>query len=493
MSAFKVEHLLGPELEYELRVRHLNDPSLTTVERKRVVLRGALKQAAANRSYAVLSASHLNFKDEIAEIEVTLADLVVKIGSFVGSPSDTAYARYTSRLGHVAARVHLLEATTEEEEEVKRSLNFRVLILEGELDCKVIPQAQSTPHNASVSVNPFPFVKSAPIHKWGVHFSGQDNENVVSFLEKVECLRIARGNSEEECYSSAADLFKDSAFTWYLNNRGSFASWQELVAKLRSDFLPYNYEDNLLDEIKSRKQAPQEKVTIFVNEIVSLCKRLETPLSESHIIRIIRKNLLPSYHSSLALTDISSIADLTEKCKKLEEVLSWSSDNVSRVPIHQNFRNNDSSYSDRPNYSRSSNSRNFRNNDSSYSGRPNYSRSGNVSSFNSKLTCWNCCQSGHGYYECSEPRIRFCYGCGRQGVRKFECESCSGNDRRGGLALAPTPRQNTGNTNTVQTPQNQGTSFSSLDAQASTSQTSHALPKDKRPQNGKYQPKRGQR
>ncbi|CAG9840665.1 unnamed protein product [Diabrotica balteata] len=344
-------------------------------------------------------------------------------------------------------------------------------LVASENNCKVIPQAQSTPHNASVPVNSFPFVKSAPIHKWGVHFSGQDNENVVSFLEKVECLRIARGNSEEECYSSAADLFKDSAFTWYLNNRGSFASWQELVAKLRSDFLPYNYEDNLLDEIKSRKQAPQEKVTIFINEIVSMCKRLEAPLSEPHIVRIIKRNLLPSYHSSLALTDIPSIADLTEKCKKLEEVLSWSSDSGSRAPIHQNFRNNYSSYS----------------------GRPNYSRSGNVSSFNSKLTCWNCRQSGHGYYECSEPRIRFCYGCGRQGVRKFECQFCSGNDRRGGLALAPTPRQNTGNTNTVQTPQNQGTSFSSLDAQASTSQTSHPPPKDKRPQNGKYQPKRGQR
>ncbi|XP_072390902.1 uncharacterized protein [Diabrotica undecimpunctata] len=424
MSAFKVEHLLAPELKYELRVRHLTSPLLKTFDEKRGVLRGALKQASANRSHVVLSASNLNLSQEIPEIEATLADLKVKIGSFVGSPCDTAYGRYTSRLGHVAGRVHLLESTTEEEDELKKSLNLRMLTLEGELDFRVTPQAHSTPHNASVSVNSFPFVKSAPIHKWGVHFSGQSNENVVSFLEKLECLRIARGNSEEECYSSAADLFKNSAFTWYLNNRGSFASWQELVAKLRSDFLPYNYEDNLLDEIKSRKQAPQEKVTICINEIISLCKRLETPLSEPHIVRIIKKNLLPSYHSSLALTDIPLIVDLTEKCKKLEEVLSWTSDSVSRAPIRQNFRNPDSSYS----------------------GRPNYSRSDNVSAFNSKITCWNCRQSGHGYYECSEPRIRFCYGCGRQGVRKFECQFCSRNDRRGGLSLAPAPQRNTGNT-----------------------------------------------
>ncbi|XP_050498225.1 uncharacterized protein LOC126879214 [Diabrotica virgifera virgifera] len=449
MTAFKVEHLLAPELEYELRVRQLNDPSIATVDQKRVTLRGALTQTSANRSHAVLSASHLKFSEELPEIEVTLADLKAKISAFVGTSSDTAYGRYTSRLGHVAGRVHLLEPITEEEDAVKRSLNFRILALEGELDFKVTPQAHSTPHNTSVSVNSFPFIMSAPIHKWGVHFSGSTNENVVSFLEKIECLRLARGNSEEECFSSAGDLFKDSAFTWYLNNRGSFTSWQQLVAKLKSDFLPYNYEDTLLDDIKSRKQAPQQKVTIFINEIVSLCKRLEVPLSESHIVRIIKKNLLPSYHSSLALTDIPSIGDLTEKCKRLEEVLSWSSEPVSSVPSRSNGRNNESSYS----------------------GRPNYSRSGNVSTFNSRITCWNCRQPGHGYFDCSEPRGLFCYGCGSQGVRKFECEFCSGNDRRGGSSpLAPIPHQNTGNT--LENPQDPGTSFSSQEAHASTPQTS---------------------
>uniref|UniRef100_A0A6P7H4M0 Uncharacterized protein LOC114344311 n=1 Tax=Diabrotica virgifera virgifera TaxID=50390 RepID=A0A6P7H4M0_DIAVI len=332
-----------------VKIRQLTDPSLTTDEAKIVLLRGALKQASANRSHAVLSSFPLKFGDEVREIEVTIADLKAQISSFVGS-HNVLYGRLTSRLGHVAGRVHLLESVTEEEDAIKKSLNFKILNLEGELEFKVTPQAHSTPHNASVSVNSFPFIRSAPIHKWGVRFSGGSDENVVSFLEKVECLRLARGNSEDECFSSAGDLFKDSAFTWYLNNRGSFTSWQQLVAKLRSDFLPYNYEDSLLDEIKSRKQAPQEKVTIFINEIVSLCKRLETPLSESHIVRIINRNLLPSYHSSLALTDISSIADLTQKCKKLEEVLSWSSDTASSVPSRSNFKNHESSYSCRQNY-----------------------------------------------------------------------------------------------------------------------------------------------
>ncbi|XP_050515048.1 uncharacterized protein LOC126890237 [Diabrotica virgifera virgifera] len=452
MASFKAEHLLSSELDYELKIRQLADPSLTTDQAKRVVFTGALKQASANRSHAVPSAFPLNFADEVREIEVTLADLKAQISSFVGSHSDVVYGRLTSRLGHVSGRVHLLESVNEEEDAIKKSLNFKILNLEGELEYKVVPQAHSTPHNPSVSVNSFPFFKSAPIHKWGVCFSGSSDENVVSFLEKVECLRIARGNTEDECFSSAGDLFKDSAFTWYLNNRGGFTSWQQLVAKLKSDFLHYNYEDTLLDDIKSRKQSPQQKVTIFINEIVSLCKRLEVPLSESHIVRIIKKNLLPSYHSSLALTDIPSIADLTEKCKKLEEVLSWSSDTL--VPSRSNFKNNEPSYS----------------------GRPNYSRSGN---------------QGHGYYDCHEPRIRFCYGCGRQGVRKFECQFCSGNERRGGSSLAAAPHQDTGNT--TETHQNHGTNSSSLEAQASTSQSSHPLPKDKRPQNGKRQPKRGQR
>uniref|UniRef100_A0A6P7GQL2 Uncharacterized protein LOC114345251 n=1 Tax=Diabrotica virgifera virgifera TaxID=50390 RepID=A0A6P7GQL2_DIAVI len=262
MASFKVEYLLTPELDYELGIRQLTDPSLTTDDAKIVVLRGALKQASANRSYAVLSASHLNFVDEVREIEATLTDLKTQITSFVGSDSDVVYGRLISRLGHVSGRVHLLESVNEEEDAIKKSLNFKILNLEGELEYKVVPQAHSTLHNPSVLVNSFPFFKSAPIYKWGVQFSGGSNENVVSFLEKIECLRLARGNSEDECFSSAGDLFKDSALTWYLNNRGSFTSWQQLVAKLKSDFLPYNYDDNLLNEIKSRKQAPQEKVTM---------------------------------------------------------------------------------------------------------------------------------------------------------------------------------------------------------------------------------------
>lgn len=201
---------------------------------------------------------------------------------------------------HVTSRINRLVAEDDQQSEVKGNLLVDIFSLEGDLEIKTnkpsMP-AQSTP----IQTQNFSFAKPIQVHKWEIKFSCSEQESVSCFLERIECLRVSRGAGDDEMFASAVELFTDRAFTWYLNNKDSFQNWHDLKIKLREDFLPHNYQENLLDEIKARKQGPYEKVTVYINIMRGLFNRLEVKPSNEDIIKIIRRNLLPKFVQHLAL------------------------------------------------------------------------------------------------------------------------------------------------------------------------------------------------
>lgn len=422
----KVEYLLSHELEHELAYRNVE--VLPTVAERRKLLRGILAQEASGRCSILYENSQLNFDSEVNGIELTLSDLSKKISEFVGSDRDNEYLRLTCRLAHANNRVSRLSCNNDEEELKKKQFATQILLLEGELDGRLpgTIQAQSTPVGQNQS---FTFSKPVPIYKWGIHFSGNaENESLAGFLERVECLKISRGVTDNELFSSAADLFTDQAFYWYLNNRSQFQNWSELVSKLKSDFLPYNYQEDLLDEIKNRKQNINEKVTLYINSMCSLFNRLEIKQDESSKIRIIKRNLLSNYVQPLALLDINSIEELTDKCKKLEESFTYS----------QNSQNSSISSSKPKIYLEPQLNNTFT---SSYRSR-NHNNSrhlSTVSTVSSHKVCWNCGEQNHFYPQCKYALKVFCYGCGNPGFIKSKCPNCSKNEPSGQVNALVTP------------------------------------------------------
>uniref|UniRef100_A0A6P7GZW7 Uncharacterized protein LOC114345094 n=1 Tax=Diabrotica virgifera virgifera TaxID=50390 RepID=A0A6P7GZW7_DIAVI len=114
-------------------------------------------------------------------------------------------------------------------------MSIRILGLEGELDSRVSPVATSTPTSSVQVANSFLHPKPIHIHKWGISFSGQGHyDQVITFLERVECLRISRGVSEDDLFAASAELFTGPALTWYMNNRHSFSTWSDLAQKMTS-------------------------------------------------------------------------------------------------------------------------------------------------------------------------------------------------------------------------------------------------------------------
>nr|CAH7731063.1 unnamed protein product [Callosobruchus chinensis] len=68
-----------------------------------------------------------------------------------------------------------------------------------------------------------------------------------------------------------------------------FRTWDELVVKLKQDFLPYDYEVDLWDEIRNRTQGSLERVVMFVAVMENLFNKLgsnkpsETAITQSEL------------------------------------------------------------------------------------------------------------------------------------------------------------------------------------------------------------------
>ena len=407
------------ELDYEIKIR--NCESKGDSDQKRKILRGLLSQELGDRSFSGIIECY-EYKVDREEILHSLEEITVLVGNYEGDTTDVSYRRIVSRLYHVSSRISRIKTLTDAEQKGQKELRFKLIEIEGDFDQKNKP-ATSTPHSPNhESLQTF-FNTSKVIlpYKWNLYFTGnKSKDSVLAFLEKVESMRISRGVSKDDLFKCAGDLFKSQAWTWYNNNRSRFNNWDQLVNKLKEDFLPYNYDENLLDEIRNR--TVNEKVLMYITNMEALFNRLSEKPSEQTIINKIRRNLLPNYVSHLALLDISSIDELINKCKKIEESLTWS--NKYKPPTKGiNYLEPDLSC---PNFYDSQ--KNFGFNDKSFMGNTlNKSKffSTNQISVQKTYKCWNCNGEGHSFRECRKPKQLFCFLCGLKGVSKNTCPKCN--------------------------------------------------------------------
>lgn len=248
------------------------------------------------------------------------------------------------------------------------------------------------------------------IGKWDVKFNGQSSVN--DFLERIEELRVSRGATKEQLLRSAPELFCGDALLWF--RTCNVVSWDDLVSQLRDTFQPYDYEFALWDEIRRRTQGAQERVISFVASMENLFRKLPVMPSETTRLQMIRRNLLPYIQSRLATHQILSLQDLVRLSRAVEETES----RIQRfVPPSTNYRQLIEpalAYHKPSNYVNAI--------DSSL-----VSPVSENTAPTKTVLCWNCQEVGHQFRQCTKPRRKFCYRCGKADVVSRNCSSCSKN------------------------------------------------------------------
>lgn len=255
------------------------------------------------------------------------------------------------------------------------------------------------------------------ISKWNLKFTGQGS--VTNFVERAEELAGACGLSDEHLFNSAIIFFADTALSWFRSVRSSVHSWEELKAKLKTTYLPPEYEEDIWSDIRNRTQGPCEKTAIFIAQMRNLFGKLLHRPSEEAQSRIIRRNLLPDLQTQLALQSFHSVDELEAAAQSLENVRL----RVQRMrppPSNPSMVTEPECMYQRPRGVQLHATAPVE--QGSGVAQPNPAPGPNLAS---RLVCWNCREPGHLKRNCTRPFQQHCFRCGRQNVTTRSCPRCN--------------------------------------------------------------------
>lgn len=147
----------------------------------------------------------------------------------------------------------------------------------------------------------------------------------------------------------------------------------------------------------------------------NILSRLPKPASESTKLHIIRRNLLPEYQRTLALTNVVDISQLVKICPTLEDA-------DERASRFKPPPTNTSSLLEPGLAYKKVGQRH------SVLYTATCDANINLVTSNTRNTiCWNFRLPGHLAKGCKKPPRRHCFRCGAESVTVRTCEKCSGN------------------------------------------------------------------
>lgn len=251
-------------------------------------------------------------------------------------------------------------------------------------------------------------------------FCGDNNTvPLVSFLRTIDMLCRSYEVDKEELKPHAHLLFTGDAYTWYMTYVDRFTNWDTLLYYLTIRYDNPNRDRYIKEEMRNRKQKPNELFSAFLTEIEALSQRLINPMSEIEKFDIVVENMKISYKRRLALEDIRSIEDLAQKCYRfdaLESNLFSPKSRGTNAEVHV-LCAEDEDYEDE--YINAIQSKGGRRN-------PKQTENKYVGEQNSEevvggIVCWNCRGNDHIWKFCPEEKRIFCHICGYVGKTAFNC------------------------------------------------------------------------
>lgn len=253
----EVKYLKKFEVLYEVKIRNFNAAGTEEVAELRSILRQLIKS-----KHAISEGKTKLDENNLKEIRTTLTEIETLITQYPGKDAKVSYRRIEARLVHVMGRVARCEVENTDEENVLKGLEESAVSLKARLEIKsknliksmcstFLGEAQPVPFKAesecesdSTSVsssddewlsilkrnNVKPLTPCGEesiqlarvlVYKWDLRFTGREKPDaIMSFLERVEELRVARNISKSKLYLSAIDLFSGDAIAWFRSVTG---------------------------------------------------------------------------------------------------------------------------------------------------------------------------------------------------------------------------------------------------------------------------------
>jgi len=159
-----------------------------------------------------------------------------------------------------------------------------------------------------------------PFYKPNI-FSGLISENIDTFIKKYNRAASINGWSDDEKIKFLPLYLEGPALIFYDNNESNLINntkWSDLENKLESEFKPTAQLDMLKLFLQKRKQLDDEQTINYVNEVESLCKRINAVMPETELIHTIMKGLRPNIIRQIGIMDNTTLKQLKDNIRKYE-------------------------------------------------------------------------------------------------------------------------------------------------------------------------------
>lgn len=267
--------------------------------------------------------------------------------------------------------------------------------------------SHTTPSNFSTNVRKPPDLKD-----WKVNFDGTGS--VSDFLFKLETLSQRNQCNTDFLLSNFQIFLSGKAETWYwlFVKQNKDYTYPYLCYAITKEFGNLESDHEVLMRISLRKQHAKESYDEFHASLVGMNLRMQDPITERSLIKIIKSNVNPSLKMMLFASEPKTLEDLRDVARKAERLIreNKSQTGISGPSKHINEIDIASEKEDNSDLDIDPQVEAF-----------SLPRSSHKADY-SKIKCWNCLNFGHSYIYCpDEKRNVFCFKCGQPGVVTTKC------------------------------------------------------------------------
>ena len=270
---------------------------------------------------------------------------------------------------------------------------------------------------------------------------------VEDFIYKAKKLAEREGVSRRTLLKDIHMLLEGVASDWFFTYVDDLDSWEVFESSIVYRFGNPNRDQGIRTQIQERKQQRGEQFLAFVTEIEKLNRMLSRPLSRRRKFEVIWDNMRQHYRSKISIVKVEDLEHLIQLNHRIDaadpQLHQQSLEGGYRRPVNQleaegsGYETENSAEvnaiqdrTNRHNYNnpRRQNDRDSREANPQQASRSNQEQRQNTnraSQAHPPLKCWNCEAEGHGWRQCSKPRLIFCYGCGNLGRTTRTCERCA--------------------------------------------------------------------
>ena len=87
---------------------------------------------------------------------------------------------------------------------------------------------------------------------------------------------------------------------WFDNNEHQFKEWSDIETAFRDRYFPTTAIHKKFDKLKQRIQPPDEPVTSYTDDIINLCRDIDSKMSDSTTIQHMMSGINPEFRKELS-------------------------------------------------------------------------------------------------------------------------------------------------------------------------------------------------